>query len=242
MTQAQQSDALNFLQILHANLDRRLPTAHLMKERIEELIARGKADATYRYLCSPEHAFTRGLALPHVHEVLTGTFGLSPANATQALLAEGWANFKSISSNTPARSVRHPFDKAMVSDAWSTYQKWRKKTSRLPLTQSCPDFALRRPAPHKIVFEAKYFQGTSLRQAATELVAALYQAFFYRSLPPTGNRQGRSWDYDYACLCAFDSSQDGLLKEAWEVIDQDVKDGFWEGANVYVMVLTGSQN
>lgn len=240
MEQRSKSEALKFLQILHAQLNRRLPAAPAMQDRVSKLLELGRTDPEYRHLCSAEHAFTRGIALPMINEELTGTFGLSQADAREALLSEGWANFKSISSNTPARTVRHPFDKAMASDAWTIYQKWMKKTARLPLTQSCPDFALRPPAPHKVVFESKYFAGGSSNKAARDLVEDLYQAFFYRALPPTDNHQKRPWDYDYGCLFAFDASIDGAFRDAWEALDQDVKDGFWDGANVYVMMLSGS--
>jgi|AntDeeMinimDraft_5_1070356.scaffolds.fasta_scaffold00649_7 hypothetical protein len=236
----EKSDALNFLQTLHANLEQTLPAGPATENKVAELLELGATDASYRHLCSPEHAFTRGIALPRVHDELTGTLGLSAENAREALLAEGWTNLGSISSDTPARTVRHPFDKAMVSDAWSVYQKWMGNTSRVPLTQSCPDFALRPPAPHKIVFEAKYFSGGSSKQAAKELVADVYQAFFYRALPPTDSQRARSWDYDYACLFAFDASPDRAFLNAWEALHEDVQAGFWDGANVYVMVLTGS--
>lgn len=234
------ADALEFLRALHARLNTTLPAPAEMHGQVADLIELGRNDARYRHLCSAEHAFTRGIALPRVYEELTGAFGLSAEDAKKALLSEGWTNFKEISSGTPARTVRHPFDKAMASDAWSIYQKWMRKASRLPLTQSCPDFALRSPAPHKVVFEAKYFTGGSPRKAARDLVTDLYQAFFYRALPPIGGEQERSWDYDYACLFAYDASTDGAFEGAWEALDHDVKEGFWFGANVYVMVLRGS--
>lgn len=47
------------------------------------------------------------------------------------------------------------------------------------------------------------------------------------------------WDYDYSCLFAYDASRDGHLRSAWQHIEPSVKMGFWEGANVYVMVLRG---
>ena len=241
MDERRKSEALAFLQTLHAALNDQLPAGRAMREDLAELIEVGKADSLYRHLCSPEHAFTRGIALPLVYENLTGTLGLSDKDARQALLAEGWANFKSISSNTPARKVSHPFDKALGSNAQAIYAKWTRKTSRWPLTQSCPDFALRAPSPHKIVFEAKYFSGGSARQAETELVSALYEAFFYRALPRVEEDKARGWDYDYACLLAFDASEDGVFKNAWDALDVDVREGFWRGANVYVMVLRGAK-
>lgn len=239
MEQPAKSEAFAFLQTLHAALNGRLPPAAALRDEVAQLIELGRTDASYRHLCSREHAFTRGIALPRIHEELTSTLGLSTEDAREALLSEGWANYKSISSNTPARTINHPFDKALGSDARSIYAKWTKQTSRRPLTQSCPDFALRPPAPHKIVFEAKYFSGGTVRQAENDLVSALYEAFFYRALPPIKERNARTWDYDYACVFAFDASEDGTFANAWEALDAEVKEGFWRGANVYVMVLRG---
>jgi hypothetical protein len=211
-----------------------------MVQRIEGLIDQGKKDKNLKYLCSPEHAFTRGIVLPLLNSFLIKT-GLNANEAREALLVEGWINHKDISSNTPARTAPHPFDKAVISDPSVIYQKWSRNSKRLPLTQSCPDFAFRPPCPHKIVFEAKYFTKGSESKAQRELVTDLYQAFFYRGLPANYEKPNRSWDYDYACLFAYDASSDGSFLRAWEGLDPDVQQGFWSGANVYTMVLRGNQ-
>jgi len=238
---SEKAQALEFLQSMHRELDAALPPPALMQAQISDLWKLGRADVRFRYLSSGEHAFTRGIVLPNISALLTGTLGLSRDQARQALLVEGWRNHPEISSNTPARTVRHPFDKALIPDPALIYRKWAKTTRRLPLTQSCPDFALRPPCPHKIVFEAKYYTSDSRQTAERELVTNLYQAFFYRALPAVPeSKYGRTWDYDYACLFAYDASPQGTLKAAWEALDPDVRSGFWEGANVYVMVLRGS--
>lgn len=238
---ADKAQALEFLQSVHQELDAALPSPALMQAQISDLLKLRRADARFRHLCSREHAFTRGIVLPKISALLTSAFGLPQDQARQALLAEGWKNYPQISSNTPARTVRHPFDKALIPDPALVYRKWAKTTSRLPLTQSCPDFALRPPFPHKVVFEAKYYTSGSRLTAERELVTNLYQAFFYRALPAVPeNSFGRTWDYDYACLFAYDASPQGTFKAAWEALDPGVRKGFWEGANVYVMVLRGS--
>jgi hypothetical protein len=43
--------------------------------------------------------------------------------------------------------------------------------------------------------------------------------------------------YEYACLLAFDASPGGTLHQSWESLPATVKRGFWEGANVYSMIL-----
>ncbi len=85
------------------------------------------------------------------------------------------------------------------------YERWKNGKGGSPQIQSCPDFALREPCPHKVVFEAKYFSKGSREFAERELVTNLYQAFFYRGLPKAGPKGARAgWDYDFACLLAYD--------------------------------------
>jgi hypothetical protein len=73
------------------------------------------------------------------------------------------------------------------------------------------------------------------------LVSDIYQAFFYRGLPRVdATKRGHpEWDYDYACLLAYDASPDGTLVAAWEALDSSVRQSFWDGANIYVMILRG---
>jgi hypothetical protein len=46
--------------------------------------------------------------------------------------------------------------------------------------------------------------------------------------------------YDYACLMANDASPEGTLSSAWTELHPQTRRSFWEGANVYVMILRGS--
>jgi hypothetical protein len=43
-----------------------------------------------------------------------------------------------------------------------------------------------------------------------------------------------------ACLFAFDATPEGHFLNAWSSLDSKVRKGFWEGANIYVMILRGS--
>jgi hypothetical protein len=55
------------------------------------------------------------------------------------------------------------------------------------------------------------------------------------------SRKGKpAWDYEFACLLAGDASEEGSLQKAWEAIPKVVKSGFWEGANIYVMIIRGA--
>jgi hypothetical protein len=109
------------------------------------------------------------------------------------------------------------------------------------LKQSCPDIAIREPFPFKIVFEGKYFGKGNRVQAETALVTSVYQAFFYRALPYVPPHKTRPpWDYEYSCLLAYDASDDGSLQAAWKELPDTVRQGFWNGANIYVMILRGT--
>src|SRR5262249_20733645 len=110
------------------------------------------------------------------------------------------------------------------------------------LVQSCPDFAIHRP--FKIVFEGKYFEKTGPDKAVrASLVRSIYEAFFYRGLPFVPPKKGGpAWDYEYSCLLIGDASDQGGVRAAWEAIPQAVRQGFWNGANIFVMVVRGSRS
>ena len=61
---ASKSEAFVFLQTLHQELDKRLLSGAAMQEKITNFLELRTGDSRYRHLCSPEHAFTRGVALP----------------------------------------------------------------------------------------------------------------------------------------------------------------------------------
>jgi hypothetical protein len=79
-----------------------------------------------------------------------------------------------------------------------------------------------------------------LEFAQRQLVTDIYQAFFYRGLPRlAATKKHPEWNYDYACLMAYDASPTATLISAWTALDPQTRRSFWEGANVYVMVLRG---
>ena len=141
------------------------------------------------------------------------------------------------SAKSPIRAKKHAFKKVIGASPESIYNAWSCGGG---LTQSCPDFAVTHPFPHRIVFEGKYFAHGSTKYAERELVKDIYQAFFYRGLPQLdATKRHPEWNYDYACLLAFDASPEGSLKSAWNRLDPVVQRTFWEGANIYVMILGG---
>ena len=46
-------------------------------------------------------------------------------------------------------------------------------------------------------------------------------------------------DYDYACVLAYDGTEDGALSRAWTGLRPEIGKGCWEGAGIYVMILRG---
>jgi hypothetical protein len=74
-------------------------------------------------------------------------------------------------------------------------------------------------------------------------VTGIYQAFFYGALPFVEAAKHRpAWDYDYACLLAYDGSPKGSLMAAWNSVNDATQKGFWKGAGVYVMIVRGEQS
>ena len=187
-----------------------------------------------------EDAFLSRFVIPKLHGLMTAFDEMDAAKASQALLSEYSTLRRTICSGSPARKQRHPFKKIMGSKPTAIMQQWMSGHGNA-LTQSCPDFATRDPFPFKIVFEGKYFEKAGRDKATTELVTSIYQAFFYRGLPYDASRKsGPAWDYEFSCMLAGDVSDEGSLQRAWEALPNEVKKGFWEGANIYVMVVPGT--
>ncbi len=231
--------AFEFLEHVHQSLERQLPPPELLRSSVKTTAALAKEDAAKPHVRRPEEAFLNTFAIPHLFTELQGRLGLTAEEARTALLAENYRHMLTMSSGSPARKDRHPFDKTLAPNPTEVMAHWRSGKSN-SLRQSCPDFALRSPCPHSIVFEGKYFESGSPTRAEADLVSNIYQAFFYRALPKIEGTSTRpAWDYEFSCLLACDASPDGTLKRAWNSLPLAVRDGFWEGANVYVMVVRG---
>jgi hypothetical protein len=215
------------------------PSSSAMATEIRRIVAAAKANEQQRHLRLPESAFLNRFVVPVLHKYLQEQTGLTAIQAREALLNEYHRSMPEVSSRSPIRATRHPFTKILGANPETIYRQWKDPKRNYGLTQSAPDFALQKPFPHSIVFEGKYFSSGKPDFAARQLVTDLYQAFFYRGLPkvnPT-KRGHPAWDYDYACLLAFDASPNGTLATAWNTLETKVKNSFWEGANIYVMIL-----
>jgi len=232
------AEAYNYFRDLQAYLSNELPDCRAVFKRLAEIVAAAKSDPKQRHKVASECAFLNHYVLPNLFDHMSQWPGMDEEKARKSLLSEFYRNMKEITSGSPARSLRHPFGKALGVSAANVMSQWRGQNRGAKLIQSCPDFALRNPFQHKSVFEGKYFSKGSDAAAERELVSAIYEAFFYRALPYVPEtKKHAAWDYDYACLLAFDASEKGSLLKAWESLDSAVKKGFWEGANIYVMIL-----
>ena len=124
----------------------------------------------------------------------------------------------------------------------SVSRHWWDKSADSCVSQSCPDLALRVPCPHKIVFEAKYFRNGGIEAAKTALVTGIYQSFYYGGLPRADeDARHAAWDYDFSCFLIYDGTDKGSVLSAWNDVREDVSQGCWTGANIYVMVLRGKE-
>lgn len=216
-----------------------LAAVNSFSSTVRKRASAAKIDDTAPHLRRPEEVFINHYALPRLFQELQSKLALSSENARAALLCENYRYLPAMCSGSPARAVRHPFDKTFAPDPSTVLANWSSGKANA-LRQSCPDLALRAPCPFSVVFEAKYFDKGSSTKAGADLVRSIYQAFFYRSLPSIDSRDQRpSWNYEFACLLACDASVDGALLAAWRQIPQAVRDGFWDGANLFVLLVRG---
>jgi hypothetical protein len=233
--------ALRFLKKLETYLNSTIPSPERVQARIAEAMQAAKAaerKSTERHSTFAEGAFLNTFVLPKIHAFLKSELKLSPGDAKQALLSESWQSQTEYTSGSPVRPGAHPFRKIVGLSPQHIMAMWRGKGG-VP-GKSCPDLALRRPALHPTVFEAKYYTNPSVKTAEAELVRNLYQAFFYLALPrrPEMGKYA-AWEYDFACVLAYDATPSGVLLDRWKSLPRKVRDACWAG-NIYVMVLRGT--
>lgn len=237
--------AYQFLKGLQHRLNETLSAPKEMRVEIRELVAAAKQDESRKHMRQPEDAFFYGRTFEIIHNYMQSVEGIGNAEATQSLLSEYYRNMSALCKASPARRRRHPFNKVIGTKPSDIMETWQGLRGASRLKQSCPDFAFRSPFPHKVVFEGKYFESGGKTKAESDLVTNIYQAFFYRALPTIAvddKMKHPAWDYDYSCLFAYDASENGSLLEAWENLDPEVKAGFWDGANLFVMIIRPSKH
>lgn len=231
--------AKTFLDDLTTHLNEKLPDWQQISREVPSIVLEAKGRDDWKHKRTPEDAFLHHYAIPIVFDLLCQTNALGEDGAKSSLLSEFYRNMPEMCSGSPARAMKYgnPFGKLFTSSN-EIMDRWQGLKGGARLNQPCPDFALRSPFAHRILFEGKYFPRGGRTAGEKHLVETSYQAFFYRAQPPAEeNSSGIPWDYDYACLLACDTSPEGGLASAWSSLREDVKDGFWNGANVFVMIL-----
>ncbi len=243
---AKKDEACRFLKRLEKHLNLKIPTPELVTTEVAAAVQRAKSEtrgAAARHSSFGEGAFLNRFALPQIHEFLKSEPTFTPEKARLALLSESFRGRPELASASPVRPGPHPFRKVVGVSPQLIFETWRGKGGVKPLARnSCPDLALRAPAPYRTVFEAKYYTIPRATSAASELVRNIYQAFFYLALPrlpETGTHA--AWDYEFACVLTYDATPEGVMLEAWKSLPKKVRDACWTGANVYVMILRGSR-
>ncbi len=232
-------EAYRFLFQLEERLNSELPNPLAMKERLASIIGEARNNPTKKHVKYKESAFLNTQLLPIFREHLKTIDGLSDDQIRRSLLWEYWHSIPGLGPGTVTRIKPHPFSKALGQDPLKIMARWKGSEGKSPSIRPNPDFAVRDPFPFNVVFEGKYFDSERPSTAERVLVESIYEAFFYRSLPviPT-DANGRGWDYEFSCLLAFDASTSGTLKSAWNAVA--APEDFWEGGNIYVMILRGN--
>ncbi len=231
------TDAYRFFRSLAQHLNERLPGPREVATSIADIVRTSRASRSDLHKSFSEGALLNHYLLPAIHHFVSQLDGMDPDRPQESLLSESYREMRRYASGTPARLSRHPFEKVIGGSAQSVVRRWK---SANPTVKSYPDFALRAPCPYRTVFEGKYFLRGGLTAAETTLATNIYQAFFYRGLarvPETPRRP--AWDYDYACVLAYDATPDGSMLQAWDGLRPKIGKGCWEGAGIYVMILRG---
>jgi hypothetical protein len=241
------TDAHRFLTRLEAHLNSAIPRPVTVRAEIAAAVEKAKSATRRtadRHSTFAEGAFLNTYVIGQIHTFLMSELGLTTGDARRALLSESYRGQPRLAPASPVRPGFHPFRKVIAVSPRQIIEIWRRKAGVNPLARNaCPDLALRAPAPYRMVFEAKYHSSRSTTSAEAELVRNIYQAFFYLALPRLPETNGHAaWDYEFACVLAYDATPDGVMLQAWESLPTSVKSACWTGANVYVMILRGSRD
>lgn len=232
------SEAHSFLSSLENRLRSTLCASTEMRPRISEIMKVAAVDPAKKHWGNnPEAAFLNALVAPLLFEHMQTVPGIGQSEARQSLVSDYWHSMPEFCSQSSARTEHYLFGKQLGGEfASEIMARWKGQRGKI-LRQPYPDFAFRRPFPHKILIEGKYFSGGN---AERSLVEALHETCFYRGLPFVPEAPPKpAWDYDFGCLIAYDASESGDLLSAWNSVIPKAK--FWESASVYVMVLGGER-
>lgn len=235
--QSDKKAAGKFLEGLREHLNNRISLPEV-REWIQNKDASRLTGKDVQY----EVLFTDAFVLPAIPEYLGKALSLAPNDegVRRAFLAESkHAKKQEWTSASPRSANKYLFTKVFGANSKSVVKSWWKESKEGQTCQSCPDWAFRAPCPHAVVFEGKFFRKGGIDAARTELVRGIYQCFYYLSHPKFPQTEAHpAWDYEYACLFAYDASREQSLVEAWNTLSKEVREDCWGGAsNIFVIVL-----
>jgi hypothetical protein len=231
-TDGNKEEAYAFLRQLEHALNNSKPN----KDAFTKWMKNAKAERPEAKSMFWEGLFLDDYVLPVMNSSLMHVPHMSVEKAKESFLAESILMRKAgCTLGSPASRNRHLFTKTFGLGPEHVAGLWWSDLKNVT-TQSCPDWAMR--SPYKIVFEGKLFRAGSLDVAKRELVNGIYECAYYRGHPTVpATKKHPAWDYDYACLVAYDASDKCSFKQAWDSIHHDIKDGCWNSENVFVMVI-----
>ncbi|MCP4347158.1 MAG: hypothetical protein GY795_16725 [Desulfobacterales bacterium] len=241
ISEVEKAEAFKFFRDLELLLNKKIPGPKELIESVSSIVEDAKNSGMAPHKKIPESAFLNHYVVPLLHDFIASLPDFDKEKATQTILSESYRNLGEYASGTPARSQPHPFKMAIGTKAQDVIEQWKGNKPGSPVVQSCPDMALNEPSPYRVIIEGKYFTKGGIQAAETTLATDIYQTFFYLGLsnvPATSTHP--AWNYDYGLLLAYDATDEGSLLNAWQSLDTKVKEGCWEGANIYVMILRGN--
>ncbi len=238
-------EAQRFFARLEAHLNSGIPTPETTRVEIAAAVEKARSAArrtTERHSTFAEGAFLNTYVIRQVHGFLLSELGFTSEDARRALLSESYRGYPELASASPVRPGSHPFRKIVAVSPRQIINIWRGGAGVNPLARnSCPDLALRSPAPYRTVFEAKYHTSPRVRSAEAELVRSIYQAFFYLALPRLPETSAHAaWDYEFACVLVYDATLWRTCVSSVAVLAGPGENRLLVRRNVYVMVLRGS--
>ena len=228
--------AYNFLKQLEKRLNSSVPPRMELKSMVDAIWQKPKHLKTEREkIESKENVPFFSLAIPQIFELGKKEAALTDAEMRKALRCVYFGKFPEFSSSNVFRKSGYPFPKKWGLSANEVMRSWQKpQSSTVPANQAWPEAGLVAPFPWRILFEAKFFEEDSVSAAENALVTGVYETAFYRGLPTDGD-----WSYDFGCLLAYDVSENGYLKQAWDsVVDKRL---FWEHGHLFVMIVRSPQ-
>jgi hypothetical protein len=240
----EKEQAHQFMRQLHKRLLHDLPSPSVVRLEIAAMLEEQKTEDN-KHLRSAEPAFLNRYLVPSIFAHMQSVQGISESDAKKSLLSEWYRCLQTYHQNSPRRLSSHPFEKTQR-DPKRIMQRWRGQELnstggiRKALHQACPDLAFGEPFPHKVLFEFKYFPDG--QDPETQLVNGIYETFYYLSMPSIpAAKTHPAWNYDFGCFLAFDASVEGGLYKTWNSITEEVRAGFWEGGNLFVMIIRTSE-